>query len=96
MRVIVRIRSDPRACILALILVMALGTIAAVLLAITVRNGVLELCPLVLYTLLDKILSALVHSNLNFLSPVFSQDRIGGGFATFQKRSESVASQGGP
>ena len=85
MRVIVRIRSDPRACILALILVMALGTIAAVLLAIIVRNGVLELCPLVLYILIDKILSALVPLELELLVARVQQDRIGGG-AIFQKQ----------
>lgn len=87
MGVLVIVLVDPSgATVSALILVMALGTIAAVLLAIIVRNGVLELCPLVLYILIDKILSALVPLELELLVARVQQDRIGGGFAIFQKQ----------
>ena len=65
---------------------MALGTIAAVLLAIIVRNGVLELCLCVRFILIDKSLSIHVPLELELLVALVQQDRIGGGFPIFQKQ----------
>ena len=86
MGVLVGVIVDPGvAAVSALILVMALGTIAAVLLAIIVRNGVLELCLCVRFILIDKSLSIHVPLELELLVARVQQDRIGGG-AIFQKQ----------
>ena len=81
MGIIVRIRSDPRACIFALILIMSevAGARAIVHFAFIVRNGVIELCLCVRFILIDKSLSIHVPLALELLVARVQQDRIGGG-----------------
>ena len=87
MGIIVRIRSDPRACIFALILIMTefAAARAIVHFAFIVRNGVIELCPCVRFILIDKSLSIHVPLELELLVARVQQDRIGGR-AIFQKQ----------